>query len=309
MSGELEQKLLAATGTLSLQDERRICSVLEHLKWTAVHGPFYVDGTQAKDREIDVVGYQFWKRDLKRGEERYHVHMIVEAKTMKDYHILASAPRRPATRLHETRYWLGYDREFMPELKRRLRTAGVDPDTVVKCSTDFANQAFPEGHAVVRKLLRIEPPPAQHVASTFRETNTSNERDLDSSVLWKASVTLRAAFRALVADRRDYHSGWIATTDEADLVHLNLDAIDKHVRMVDYFLPIVVIRSHLWMVGDATVTEIPWFRFVQLNHRGTTDWWFDVVREDYFKAYAAGATRHYSKELRQVKATRDSAGE
>jgi hypothetical protein len=167
----------------------------------------------------------------------------------------------------------------------------------------LTRQAFPDGVALAYTLLGIEPPEVPYVVSAFRETNSANERDLDSSVLWKAGSTLRSAFKAQVLHSREYHLEAIAFTDEADELHLSTDFIHRHVRMVDYYLPVVVLRSRLWVVKNKTIEEVPSFRFVQLDHLGDISWWFDVVQFDYFEEYAATVTKHYSGRLRKLRAT------
>ena len=205
MADDFLTKALKSPAALSLFDEQAFCQAFETHGWSTVHSAYYTDSLTNKDRESDVVAHQRWVRKVRKAEERYYLYMLAEAKTLKDYTILASPPRKPPTLRSQTSYWVGYDEQFLSALRNRCQALGVLPEQERACRISLSQYCYPDEFAVAKSLLEVTPPEAAHYAGAFRETNMSSEKDMDNSVVWKAGAGLRSAFHAQCQRWRDWH--------------------------------------------------------------------------------------------------------
>jgi hypothetical protein len=122
---DLHSRLQNSIAMDSLTSEQRIFSILEGLDWKTVHSCFYSDVTTQKIREIDIVGIQGWGRPLKHGWQRADLHLLVESKSAKGYHLLFA----PLKQLDEDDLvnfqWLGLDGVYREQIANILDKAGL----------------------------------------------------------------------------------------------------------------------------------------------------------------------------------------
>jgi hypothetical protein len=145
-----------------------------------------------------------------------------------------------------------------------------------------------------------DPPPAKHIVTAFRETNTDKEKDLESSVLWRALSTLRSATSALELECERWHSGWfdfpeLRTADGRQALSIFLPLATRDLGFVDVFHSVVVLDAGLWLTAPRSLKSVPWCRFHQLDHLGSVTWWCDVVQSSTFPAYAGEVSAYYVK--------------
>jgi len=202
--------------------------------------------------------------------------------------------------------WVGQEGEGQPRVAAALADAAFGPDNLNQFMEVFHRLAYPGDVALTRPLL-IDPPKAP-ASTAFRETNTQVEKDLDSSVMWRAGRALFSAVESFREQRVRYHTSWIA--DIGRYVHggketLLPDTLTfawSQLRMVDLFHPILVVEAPLWISAQKKVSRINWCRLEQRDVTGHADWWFDVVSMDNAKDYLAGITRYYDSALHRARA-------
>ncbi len=204
-----------------------------------------------------------------------------------------------------TRFWPGFeDHGKFRWLARGLRETGLPESELPLYLARFRKLAFP-GDAAVARAMFSDPPPAPATASAFRETNIGGEKELENSVLWRAVRELRGVAVAIRRSSLAWHRGWIAGSVEAAISSGRAplddynDWVKRQLRVVDVVHPIVVLDAQLWLVGTNGVREVPWCRLLQLNTRGSTQSWCDVVNRRNFSSYAAAATLHYARFFRR----------
>jgi hypothetical protein len=157
-------------------------------------------------------------------------------------------------------------------------------------------------------------PPANvgHIATAFRETNTDKEKDLDSSVLWKAMSSLRAATTALERHYQGWHGGWLEGRYGKNIKAQKTDVKFRCRRLlgfVDVFHPVIVIEANLWIVGKTSLASIDACRFHQLDSLGSVIWWCDVVHRPSFDSFVKTASEHYGRFYRARRALLDGHSE
>ncbi|HXO29660.1 MAG TPA: hypothetical protein VOA80_20075 [Thermoanaerobaculia bacterium] len=307
----LAHRIVDSDAFASLRREQRIHERFHALGWSSINGAYYRDAQSEKYREIDVLASRMWKRTYRYTEQLVRVRMVVEAKSIKGFHLLLGG---------HVSSDMGYDHRFWPgndyPLHERLRQALVKNDLLEVQVRWAMNQleklAFPGDSASVSRLL-IPPPPAPRSASTFRETNIHGTKELDSSVLWRASQSLSSAVKALKEELRDYHLGWMTAPLECspkplegppkgeDVADLR-NSFRRQLGMVDIFHPIAVVEAHLWMPVGSSVERVPSCRFLQLGSLGTPTWWVDIVDYEALPQFLKATTNYYAVSLRSVRA-------
>ena len=193
-----------------------------------------------------------------------------------------------------------YNDFFKNGIFQIFKEKGLKFDQINRLNIAFKNISFPNEVAILANVM-IDPPPASHLASAYRETNIGNTKNLDNSVLWRASQALYSAFRSLKQGLLDFHTeGIISSLEDKTLPHSNIEKdiltwFDYHIHMLDIFHPVVVTDSMLWLKDELSVKQIEWCRFVQLSPNSIVTFWFDVVRHPYFDNYAKEVSSYYRK--------------
>jgi hypothetical protein len=205
-------------------------------------------------------------------------------------------------------YWAGSNEKY-PINKRvdALIDKGLSEIQASLIKKKLESIAWPR-HSMLPGRLCIPPPPSPVYSSSFRETNIGNDRDIDSSVMWKASKSLEAAMSSLVNELREFDEDLfiqfdMAIQDDRDPVEVILEHFNIYLSFVWIYHPIIVIDSQLWVTTGDDLERIQWCRFVEHNTFGHHGWWFDVVNSSYFSEFANYLTNYYCNEYRKRKVT------
>jgi hypothetical protein len=84
----ITDRLKSSKAMQSLAMEGGIGSQLRALNWDVLHSCYYTDVKEGKLREVDVVGKQLWERKTKEGRQILILHLVIECKSAKEYHLL-----------------------------------------------------------------------------------------------------------------------------------------------------------------------------------------------------------------------------
>ena len=71
----LESKLLKSQSVQSLRFEQEIRQLLQRDGWEATQSAYYVDATEKKVRETDVIATRGWQRTLAKERQRVQLHI------------------------------------------------------------------------------------------------------------------------------------------------------------------------------------------------------------------------------------------
>jgi hypothetical protein len=305
----IETRLLNCTAVQSLQTEQRVAHWLTGLRWHVEHSPFYRDADTGKLREIDVTAWRSGSRIIRRQPQSAVIELVIEVKTLRDYH-LVFAPRTSWNDGVRTIFggmdganseWIG---RHGADVADSLEQARMTPDEIAAIMARFKRANGPRN----AQHVNLPPPVPQYRAAAVRETNIGVDRELESSVLWKAILAIRSAIEA---SRKDIIQGQLsdilshvahARNLTGNIVDEIWDELRSSVRHIAVFHPIVILESRLWMSTPGQLTEIDVCRFYQ--HSGElSEFWCDVVTLRAAPAYLKGVTRHYSRLMRRLRLT------
>jgi hypothetical protein len=312
---DLIHKLENSTAMQSLAMEKHVASRLQKLKWDVVHSCYYTDTKENKPREIDVTGKQVWVRHMKGYlDDVLRLHVIIECKSAKGFHLLfaSTAGDNYIGKPHDQ--WFGQESDI-----HRLRLA----DTLTSSGLNKAQMSTVIGHynriayqdeEVSPEQLYVGLLPPLLQASAFRETNFGVDKELETSVLWKAGLALSSAISSF---KEDYILGCLDdiklgvdmallnSEDEDSVVQEIIDELNSRAGQLDLYHPIVVVDCMLWDVTGAEPKRVEWCRLKQSDIHHLGEWWFDVVSYDCFDRYITELTNHYKKQLVELKAHLD----
>jgi hypothetical protein len=314
MADDFLAKFSNSPSVRSLQAEQRASAILARLRWTCHQGAFYRDEKEGKLREIDVVARQMWKRGRAHKEQIVRLNLILEAKSARDWHLVFAGGQREKRAGHTTRVWSGHlGHDSYVWLREVLRLNHVPEEVMPDLIARFEAQAFPDDCALLADLF-TEPPHAGVTATAFRETNVEKEKDLESSVLWRAMSALRSATSSLGEGVRSWHADIFKLSSPKPYSWTNLQAefdlaCQESVRYVDTFHPIILIDSHLWLSREGRQPRrITTCRFYQLSAIGGVEWWCDIVHSSVFEQFARELSGFYARFFRQQGARMSAMG-
>lgn len=289
----IKQKLLSSPAVVSLQAEQVIANRLSNLGWSVNHGAFYRDLVTGKIRETDVLASTLASGRSGKREKIISLRLFVEVKTIRDYHIVF-APTTDFVDTEQGNYeWIGWHTESM---LATLDSHNLTADDFAHVMQTFRSEfPFPLSERVAKFLL--PPPPQQFHTGSFRETNIGGEKDLDSSVFWKAAASLESA---IVADKHaeiELNKLELArligqARRRRQVVHKQIGAYVK--QTADHFMiyhPIVVVDSRLWIFRTGEIDEIDACRFHRVGNWPVT--WVDVVTSSQAHDFLKNLTLHY----------------
>lgn len=304
-SADLIQKLLATPTFKSLQIEREIATRLVPLKWQVINGVFYSDPKEHKPRELDVVASQFWIRTNDYGEQLLRLYLVIECKSIKDFHILISPQLQPVDPVIAHHHWFGFETQIVGRLLSQLDQLNLSKEQLNKLRKKLREIAYPNDFARTGDF-RIEPPIAQLQTSAFRETNIGSEKELDNSVLWRATQSLRSAVTSFNYERLERNMDICVYPEELTGLPKQktmkdiINAFTRQTNEIDIWHPIIVLDSSLWLVKKANLEPVDWFRLDLLDFNKHRDWWCDVVTRSSFNSYVKNLTKYYTRSLESV---------
>lgn len=305
-SENLLKKLTNSEALRSLRSEQKLVSALRKRKWDTTHGQYYVDPIERTWREVDVVAYSCWWSRRKRQLAR--LRLVAERKTLSNYHVIFSPA--PYKRVLGRAFWTGDDGQYLPQLLNTFEHAHLSEHFVKKALELYKSLSYPR-HMHRMGSLMPDPPAPPVAATAFRETNTEKERELASSVVWKAGNSLEAAVRSMGAAAvrallDDLLVSLLADSEAGDLTEEGLaELLSSTLSVIDLFHPVLVLDAQLWIAGDEGLHTVPWCRFIR--HAAHEDvWWFDIVNSSACSDYLDMITLHYSQYYRKKRASRAS---
>lgn len=302
----IEEKLASSEAFRTLRSELSAVEAMRTHGWAASHSPYYKDVVTGKLRELDAVGRRLWEKNRKPTKTLARVNLFVEVKSASDFHVLCAGAASDQQSFVSNEYWLGY----CEETQRRVRQAVEEFGLSKTQSRDFLHQVeqlcFPR-HTMRTSALRINPLPAAHCYSAFRETNGDKEKELDNSVMWRAVSALRSAVASAREDMIEGFVGDLKVDLEISRRHneapsTNLFTLEHRASTIDLYIPIVLIESRLWSAEGESPEEIPWFRLLENDFIGSSQRWTDVVNQKHFEEYLSALTKHITECYKKVRA-------
>ncbi len=282
---------------MSLSSEQVLLNIAKKNGWKGSQGYYYQDPFSGKTRETDLHLRRCWKSKDKNSDLFAALDLFIEAKSATGYHILFSKNSTPQKWLQVHHTWIGnLIGSKSKKLTDLLLSKGLSPSVIEKFYKEAYKKTFPDD---TYKINNVKPDtPLIEQVSAFRETNTQNEKELENSVFWKASQSLKSVVTA--AKARDIANilSDIDTTIEASQLFNEkpLNSLISHINsdsgQVEMYYPIVVIDATLWMAEADIVTEVPYCRFAEFGI-SEEDWWVDVVNAKHFEKYIKKITKQY----------------
>jgi hypothetical protein len=320
MNNDLKSKLEKSDSVASLRDEQMVAASLLKRGWSVNHGPFYLDISSKKFREVDVVARQIWTfAPTDSFKQTVRLNLFIEVKSINDYHLLFSPAKLTGSigRLHnQYRIWPGNMDARHNWLKNPLINAGIPNDGIREMLSFFDMAAFPEGFSLMHDA-EVGPPQIDPIASAFRETNIGGVKELDNSVFGKASLSLRSSLRSHKRSVISWHSSFISTTidrgreneqsSNRDIIEEIQNSILQQIRYLDQVHPIIIVKAGLWIVHQSSIRSLPWIRFVQLDLKGSPMDWVDVVNKESMDAYFDFINEHYEQIASKLGAKKETA--
>ena len=293
----LEERLAASEAFRTLLAERYAVDALARQGWDARHSPFYKDKATGKPRELDAIGRRVWESTNPGARMTARVNLFIEVKSCRDFHILCAGKASPNRRFDGNEYWLGYCEETLARLGSAAAEFGLKPSEVKDFMHGVEKICFPK-HTMRVAPFRIDAMPAIQSFTAFRETNTSVEKDLDSSVLWRAVSALRSAVSSAKGEMIEGIVGDSRVDMEVARRHKKpfvsrAGTIDARSASIDFYVPIVAIESRLWSADSHKPVEIEWFRLVENNLLGGSENWTDVVNMAHLNSYVSAVTTYF----------------
>lgn len=310
LSKGLAQFLSKSDSLKSLLAEREVVRKLQKLKWNVSHGAYYTDPKESKLREVDVIGKQYWVRGLVSGPQSLKINLVVECKSLKNTNIIIS-PKESDEERHISRlsYWFGRETsEEDGELQKVLVKYGIEQNLIPKLNRLFEKKAFPREIAKTA-TLHLDPIFAEYQSTAFREISASAEKELDASVLWRATQTVSSAVRSDIIKTKKWHMEMISMTAQfADKTSKDsyireiVDDFEKLSSSVSIWHPIIVLDAQLWSLSKTKLTPINWFRFGEVETDDAYSLWCDIVNREHFDSFIRSLDTYYSSKCRKARA-------
>ena len=299
-SQSLIDEILRSDSFGSLKAERDIAVKTQALGWSSVHGFYFEDLTTGKNREIDVAAERYWKRKISKIEMRSSVQMLIEVKTMKGFHLFVSAKDEAEQQpLLQHILWLGDSNEKYLDLVAAIDEFDLSAAETNRVVKSLNHYAYPSGY-MRRPMASVHVrPPVIPVFNAFRETNIGAEKNLDNSVFWKASESLRSAYESIKRE-------WRLNALDSIKMHFEMARrrskrwVDEAVywtksdfNFVKMIHPVVVTDAKIWCVHPTNTKEIGCARFAMQDSLHSAEWWCDVVNSSWIDHYLQGVSNHY----------------
>lgn len=297
---DIETRLLRSDSVKSLMAEQEVVEAFRKMYWwTVEHGSFYRDSVTGKVRELDVRARRHWSTEGGTDSRNATLDVLVEVKSIRGFHLVFAPEPHDWKDTRAQSLWLGRSKD---RLARFLLDTGVASDLASQITTRFTELAYPEGSSFVDDII-VNPPEAPVFATAFRETNIGQEKDLDASVLWRATQVLSSVIESartrleqnFVDDlKADIE---VATIDGANVLEAAAREIALRVKSVSLFHPAVVVDARMWVSRERKLEEVEHVRFVAHDSEKFPVKWFDIVTRKHFAKWLSALTAHYRSRL------------
>ena len=304
-NAEFLRKLNESDAVRALRAERQLLEDLRKANWNGVQGAIYRDRESHKLREIDVVAHRMWQKRSRKQDYFVRITTVAEVKSAKGYSLVFSPCG--GIDLHSLqRVWLGAH-EICPRMyQATLRRCGLSGAQIRKLWKALGKEAAPNGIMIMADVCP-DPPGQILMASSFQETNSCTTKDLDASVLWKASLAVSSAVVVLKQSALRLAGDWmifaarVAHDSDEDVMSTALKEVHHCVRQMYFFHPVVVIESNMFAVQEGDIMSIQACRLVRLNQFGHAVGWVDVVASHQAKEYFKMITHAYDAHFEKLK--------
>jgi len=286
---DLRNRLIKSTAVNSLLQESKIYNLFKTLGWKVEHSPYYLDAETGKFREVDITARKYWSK--KKSEEfSFGVNFIIECKSISNYQIIVSSELDYQAGCNLENNWIGDDStDNYPKTIDLLKKHNIKNKDIQLTLRTFHKFLFPNGliRYIDYRLDSFDIP----VFNAFRETNIGTTKELENSVVWKASQSLNSciqAHKSMVWEDIDYElynieNEEFLSTYEDKLSELRQTLISSATHF-EYLHPVLVVESNLWELSQGKLNELKYFRFV-FQRLFDHEIWIDVVSFDHLAEY------------------------
>lgn len=299
------QKLINSHAIHSLNLETMVYDKFKKLNWNVEHSPYFVDAETKKFREIDVTARKFWQSP-KSIDLTCAVNFIVECKTLKDYHIVASNRLEHKVGTDLIHCWIGHDVYTNYSKTIELLTKNnISSDKIRSILKELNSFCYPKVtfRFYEYNVKSFDIP----VFNSYRETNIGTTKELDNSVVWKSFQSLYScveAYNSLVWEGIDYHLYDVQREDlltEEEKAEELKDMLLLKAGHMKYIHPILVVESNLWEVADKKLKKLKYMRLI-FQKLFEEELWIDIVNKEHLDEYLK-KTKQYDTFLKKKKFT------
>lgn len=192
----LKSKLLKSDAFKSLSQEMIVQTQFQKTKWPVVNSCYYQDQKENKIREIDIVATTGMGLRRKYGVTR--IHAVAECKSMSGFHVIANqwldltTEDRIVNEDPISFSWFGNQKGNREFVVKAMTDCEVPPESVLQLMADFDLWFYPNQPKEIWRLV-FGTYGNWAGCSGFKETNIGSDKNLDNSVIWRASQALKSA--------------------------------------------------------------------------------------------------------------------
>lgn len=304
-------KLINDKALSSLRDELRLQTALETREWISIHSHHYFDLREKQWRELDAVASKMWAGYLSDRPIRVKVVFLVESKSIREKHVLL--PPHAILKQAVVFDWLGSYRR-RDERFRLYEEAGLDR----KLATSVDSVLTGGAADVMPDAPNILLPPRElvwHSAGFVEAQNTAGmakrfKKELGSSVVWRARLSLQSAAQALAQEEIEAAAGELGIAirfarlrqmsrgnDEAfDMKAEVVSEMASRAFTITVFHPVIVVDADLWGVDGDDVIPVNHARVHLTGISRYPYFWFDLVQREAVNKVIREAQANYDQQ-------------
>jgi hypothetical protein len=309
---DIRAKLLSSDAVESLRMELFVAQCFKERHWPAQQGVYYTDTETGKSREIDVLSRQLLQdpeRSRKVGGPIINLSVICECKSLSGHNVIV-LPYTPEEFSQNNVWgnWLGYERHIAELVETLGSTPHYAKANKRALYSYYTERAYPGDKALTWEM-RLDPPPIDFNATTFRETKGGADRKKEqegasSQPLWSAIRSVLSATNALdskfLDTMRSYTSGRSSLAyDAADAIKYDAYFFDLELLRRVCFHPVIFCKARIFHLENDELKEIKSTRiFIQgfdLEVR-----YVDIVHFGAARDYIRKMTAHFERKSKMA---------
>ncbi len=290
---DIEEKIKNCQAVKSMLEEMRISSSMKALDWSVTDNPYYEDVESGKFRELDVFGRL--GLELKSKELYYEFELLVESKSVSNYHILFSNSDRFITSDLD-KDWLGDHIQKGSAVFSVLQQAGLSTNDIRILFEKVRSKFYPNESWIFADFQYSFFKKIESFYS-FRETNVGVVKELNNSVVWKSfqePLTVNKSIRKRHLDNMLEDLQYYIEQQEGETpVDSAFECLQNYLTRITYIQPVLVVDGNLWKINvQGIVSSIPYARLLQTDLFGNNYFWIDIVNRKNFDTYIKAVTDH-----------------
>lgn len=298
---EIEDKIYKSESFSSLLFEKKVEQLCLKNKWAVTHSAYYSDPTTNKLREIDVVARQAWKK--KQKGISIDNFLVIECKSNPNYSVLLTESfSKSPIYVRGNSFWLG-DEQYnrYARLRNILINEQIPINEIETIIKELELLTFPNEISLLRNYY----PKLNKIVeyNSFKETNTQQTRDAETSVVWKASQSLNSCIEGFFKTRWEVIESNIITgidfSKKTNIVESVMDSVNFFIQHLVLIHPLLVIDSSLLTIKNNKPVKIKHGRLVKLNMYGHCESWIDIVNSEFVEEYINSLNIFYSSFFRK----------